>query len=217
MTEPHRSILVTAAFPYANGDLHLGNLVEYVQADFWVRFQKMKGHACLYFCADDAHGTPIMVRARQKGITSLALIKAQKRSHMADFEGAEIEFTYYGSTHTGTNQSFCEEVFRAMDRSGKLFRKTTKQLYSKKDGMFLPDRFVRGTCPSCGAKDQYGDSCDVCSATYSPAEVIEPRSVLSGTFPFSEKANTFFLTSNLCGASYRNGCQITPKRPSPIN
>ena len=187
-----RSLLVTAALPYANGDLHLGNLMEYVQADFWVRFQRMKGHRCLYFCADDAHGTPIMVKARQDNRTPEELIEEKQRAHMRDFAALEIEFTHYSSTNTEINRSFCEEVFSAMERSGKLFSKVTQQLYSEQDKMFLPDRFVKGTCPLCGAKGQYGDSCDACGGTYAATEVMEPRSVLSGDVPTVKETEHLF-------------------------
>ncbi len=178
-----RKIVVTSALPYANGDIHLGHLVEYIQTDFWVRFQKMRGHDCLYICADDTHGTPIMVRARKEGITSEALIARSHAEHVRDFTDFQIAFDNYYSTNSPENKALSEQFYAKMDASGAVTRRTTPQLYCEKCQMFLPDRFVKGTCPSCGAMGQYGDSCDKCGATYGAEELGNPVCTTCGSTP----------------------------------
>ena len=180
-----RQILVTAALPYANGHIHLGHLVEYLQTDIWVRFQKLRGHRCIYICADDTHGTAIMIRARQEGRSEEALIADMQADHERDFAGFDIEFDNYGSTNSDESRVLCEEFWQAIRAAGLVKEKDVEQLYDPEAETFLADRFVRGTCPNseCGAEDQYGDSCDVCGHTHSPAELINPVSTLSGATP----------------------------------
>ena len=161
-----RKIVVTSALPYANGDIHLGHLVEYLQTDFWARFQKLRGHECIYVCADDTHGTPIMIRARKEGITPEELIARSHAEHLRDFTDFQVAFDNYHSTNASENKALSERIYAAMEKSGAVTSKTTPQLYCEKCQMFLPDRFVKGECPKCGATGQYGDSCDKCGATY---------------------------------------------------
>ncbi len=193
MESNKRSLLVTAALPYANGEIHLGHLVEYLQADFWVRFQKMRGHECLYFCADDTHGTPIMLSAKKQNTSPKELIESYRKKHLKDFIDFEIEFSHYGSTDSKENQILCESVFEKIQINQKLLKKPIKQLYSLKDKMFLPDRFVKGTCPRCKASNQYGDSCDACSATYDSTELIDPVSTISGDKPVEKESEHLFF------------------------
>lgn len=191
--ENKRSILVTSALPYANGEIHLGHLVEYLQTDFWVRFQKMRGHDCHYMCADDTHGTPIMISARNQGISPEQLIERFHKSHLRDFTDFEIDFDNYYTTNSPENREFSEYFYRKMVEGGHVFERSISQLYCEHDLMFLPDRFVKGVCPSCGAADQYGDSCDACSATYSPPELKEARCIICGNRPVErESAHIFF-------------------------
>ena len=157
-TQEQRQILVTSALPYANGDIHLGHLVEYIQTDIWVRFQKMRGHDCHYFCADDAHGTPIMLRAKREGITPQELIDRVNKDHQADFAGFHVDFDQYYSTHSPENEALCQEIYTKLQDNDYIVTKTIKQAYDEQEGMFLPDRFVKGTCPKCKAEDQYGDN-----------------------------------------------------------
>ncbi len=169
-----RKIVVTSALPYANGDIHIGHLVEYVQTDFWVRFQKMRGHDCVYVCADDTHGTPIMLRARKEGITPEELIARSHQAHMKDFSDFQVSFDNYYTTNSPENKELSERFFAAMRDSGAITTRTTPQLYCEHCKMFLPDRFVKGECPKCGAPGQYGDSCDKCGATYGAEELRSP-------------------------------------------
>ncbi|MGI5870122.1 MAG: methionine--tRNA ligase [Kiritimatiellia bacterium] len=175
-----RRIVVTSALPYANGDIHIGHLVEYLQTDFWVRFQKMRGHECVYVCADDTHGTPIMIRARQDGITPEQLIEASYARHTKDFADFEIAFDNYYTTHSPENRDLCHTIFKRLQKNNAIFYEDVPQLYCPNDDMFLPDRFVRGTCPHCGAPDQYGDTCEQCGATYSPADMADARCSVCG-------------------------------------
>jgi len=188
-----REILVTSALPYANGPLHLGHLVEYIQTDIWVRFQRMRGHRCIYVCASDAHGTPIMLKARQDGITPEALISQVHAGQLEDFAGFRVQFDNYHTTHSDENRALVEEIFAALDAGGHIESRQVRQSYDEQEGMFLPDRFVRGTCPRCGAADQYGDSCEVCGATYRPAELLDPVSVLSGSPPVERESEHLFF------------------------
>ena len=185
MAEP-RKIIVTAALPYANGQIHIGHLVEYLQVDFWTRFQKMRGHECNFICADDTHGTPIMVRARQEGRSPEALIEQSSIEHQKDFRDFLIQFDYFGSTHSDENKELIYEVFNAAKEKGHIKIRSIEQLYCEHDKMFLPDRFVKGTCPKCKSQDQYGDSCDKCSATYSPADLINAHCSLCGSNPVTK-------------------------------
>jgi methionyl-tRNA synthetase len=192
-----RQILVTSALPYANGPIHIGHLVEYIQTDIWVRYQRLAGHEVTYVCASDAHGTPIMLKAREQGVTPEALVERFRAEHRRDFAAFHVAFDNYHTTHSAENQALTEAIFHTLDGKGHISRRTIAQAYDEEAGMFLPDRFVRGTCPSCGATEQYGDSCEVCGATYSPSDLINPRSVVSGSVPVQrESEHLFFRLSN---------------------
>lgn len=188
-----RKILITSALPYANGPIHLGHLVEYIQTDIWSRFQKMRGHECTYVCADDAHGTPIMLRAEAEGITPEQLIEKSSTEHQADFAGFNVAFDYYHSTNSPENKHFAELIYNRLKEKGYISRKTISQFYDPEKEMFLPDRFVKGTCPKCGADDQYGDNCEACGATYSPTELVNPKSVVSGATPVEKDSDHLFF------------------------
>ena len=188
-----RRIVVTSALPYANGDIHIGHLVEYLQTDFWVRFQKMRGHDCVYVCADDTHGTPIMVRARSEGITPEALIARSHTQHSRDFADFEVVFDNYHTTHCDENRDFSSRIFQALERDGRITSRQLPQLYCDRDGMFLPDRFVKGTCPKCGAGNQYGDSCDTCGATYAAEELTDACCAVCGQPPVTRDSEHLFF------------------------
>src|SRR5579863_3250395 len=178
-----RKILVTAALPYANGHIHLGHLVEYIQTDIWVRFQRLQGHRVVYICADDTHGTAIMIRARQEGRSEEAVIADMQAAHKRDFAGFEVVFDHYGSTHSEANRELCARIWKSLVDAGLVSEREVTQLYDPQAGTFLADRFVKGTCPKCGTPGQYGDSCDKCHSTYSPTDLIDPVSTLSGAKP----------------------------------
>lgn len=188
-----RRILVTSALPYANGHIHIGHLVEYIQTDIWVRFQQLVGNECRYFCADDTHGTAIMIRAREEGVPETDLIARMREAHIKDFTGFDIRFDNYGSTHCEENRQVCAEIWAALRRKGLVSEQEVTQLYDVQAGTFLADRFVKGTCPKCGAPDQYGDSCDKCGAHYSPSELVDPVSTLSGTRPELRQSPHLFV------------------------
>lgn len=190
-----RRILVTSALPYANGPIHLGHLVEYLQTDIWVRFQKLRGHRVAYFCADDTHGTAIMISARREGITEQELIDRMNRAHLADFTAFDIEFDNYASTHNAETRQVCGEIWAALRKAGLVVEKDVEQLYDPVAGTFLADRFVKGTCPNpdCRAPDQYGDSCERCGHTHSPTELVNPLSTLSGATPELRSAKHLFV------------------------
>lgn len=193
MAQQDRKILVTNALPYANGPIHLGHMLGYIQADIWVRFQRLMGHTCHYVCADDAHGTPIMLKAAEKGITPEQLIAEMKVEHEQDFAEFGVSFDNYYTTHSEENQAFANLFYERLKAKGHITTRTIEQLYDPERGMFLPDRFVKGTCPECKATDQYGDNCDVCSATYSPIDLIEPRSAISGATPEIRESEHYFF------------------------
>ena len=188
-----RKIVVTSALPYANGDIHLGHLVEYIQTDFWVRFQKLRGHACVYVCADDTHGTPVMIRARKEGITPEDLIARTHAIHLKDFTDFQISFDNYYTTNSPENKAFSEQFFAAMEKSGGITKKTSPQLYCAHCKMFLPDRFVKGTCPKCGAEGQYGDSCDKCGSTYGAEELGSPICTTCGSTPVVKESEHLYF------------------------
>ncbi len=188
-----RRILVTAALPYANGHIHLGHLVEYIQTDIWVRFQKLRGHKCVFVCADDTHGTAIMIRARQEGRTEEEVIADMREAHIRDFAGFQVAFDNYGSTNSPENRQLCHEIWGKIRASGLVKESDVEQLYDPEAGTFLADRFVRGTCPKCSAENQPGDNCSKCGATYSPAELVNPKSTLSGATPEARKAPHLFI------------------------
>ncbi|WOH38509.1 methionine--tRNA ligase [Thalassotalea fonticola] len=193
MTSNNRKILVTSALPYANGPIHLGHLLEYIQTDIWVRFQKMRGHETYYVCADDAHGTPIMLKAQQLGITPEEMISQVREEHMADFASFNIEFDNYHSTHSDENRVFAEEIYNRLNAKGHIKTRTISQLFDPEKQMFLPDRFVKGTCPKCKSEDQNGDNCDNCGETYSPTDLINPISVVSGATPVLKDSEHYFF------------------------
>ncbi len=193
MPESPRKLLVTSALPYANGEIHLGHLVEYIQTDIWVRFQRLVGNHCVYVCASDAHGTPIMIKAEQEGVSPEALIDAVSERHQRDFAEFMIRFDNFHSTHSVENREIVSRIYEALKAGGHIERRTITQAYDEQRGMFLPDRFVRGTCPSCGAADQYGDSCEVCGATYAPTDLKDPVSILSGTRPAARDSEHLFF------------------------
>jgi methionyl-tRNA synthetase len=188
-----RQILVTAALPYANGHIHIGHLVEYIQTDIWVRFQKLRGHECRFFCADDTHGTAIMIRARKEGRSEEAVIADMRGAHVRDFGGFQIEFDNYGSTNSPENRELCDKIWSEIRKAGLVKEKDVEQLFDPVAGTFLADRFVRGTCPKCGADDQPGDNCSVCGAAYTPADLKNPKSTLSGAVPEIRKAEHLFI------------------------
>lgn len=193
MSATPRKILITSALPYANGSIHLGHMVEYIQTDIWSRFQKMRGHECVYVCADDAHGTPIMLRAQQEGITPEELIGKTAVEHQADFADFNIGFDQYHSTHSEENRECATTIYnRAFDK-GYIKTKTIEQAYDPEKEMFLPDRFIKGTCPKCGAEDQYGDNCEACGATYDPTELKNPVSAISGATPIQKESEHYFF------------------------
>jgi methionyl-tRNA synthetase len=188
-----RRILVTSALPYANGHIHLGHLVEYIQTDIWVRFQKLRGNRCIYICADDTHGTAIMIRAKQEGRSEEALIADMRESHLRDFGGFDIAFDNYGSTHSEYNRQLCHEIWGSLRAANLIVERDVTQLFDPKANTFLADRFVKGTCPRCKSPDQYGDNCDKCGSTYSPADLIDPISTLSGATPEVRSAKHLFV------------------------
>jgi methionyl-tRNA synthetase len=188
-----RTILVTSALPYANGAPHLGHIVEYVQTDIWVRFQRLRGHDCLYVCASDAHGTPIMLKARQEGVTPEQLIERFGAEQRRDFADFGISFDNFHTTHSPENREVTEGIYQRLVEGGHVRRETIRQAYDEQAQMFLPDRYVRGTCPRCGALDQYGDSCESCGATYTPADLVNPVSVVSGTAPVQRDSEHLFF------------------------
>lgn len=192
MNAPRR-ILVTSALPYANGPIHLGHLVGYTQTDIWVRFQRMRGHECLYVCADDAHGTPIMLKAQQNGVEPEQLIKQVWDDHTADFARFGIDFDHYHTTHSAENRHFAELIYTRLRDTDHIARRTIRQAYDPVKAMFLPDRFIKGECPRCGAADQYGDSCEVCGATYTPSDLKNPVSALSGAVPVERESEHYFF------------------------
>ncbi|ANE57495.1 methionine--tRNA ligase [Methylomonas sp. DH-1] len=188
-----RKILVTSALPYANGPIHLGHLVEYIQTDIWVRFQKQRGHECFYVCADDTHGTPIMLRADKEGITPEQLIADVEKQHRADFAEFGVGFDQYHSTHSPENREFSALIYQRLRAGGHISQRSITQAYDPKKNMFLPDRFIKGECPKCGAADQYGDSCEACGATYSPTELKNAVSAISGERPIEKESEHYFF------------------------
>jgi methionyl-tRNA synthetase len=212
-----RKILVTSALPYANGAIHLGHLVEYIQTDVWVRFQKMQGNECWYVCADDTHGTPIMLRAEKDGITPEALIERVHGEHSRDFAGFHVAFDNYYTTHSPENRFFCEDIYGKLKAAGLIQARSIEQYYDPLKQMFLPDRFIKGECPKCGAKDQYGDNCEVCGAAYTPAELKNPYSAVSGAKPELRSSEHYFfkLSDRRCQsflrAFTREGGRLQPE------
>jgi methionyl-tRNA synthetase len=188
-----RKILVTSALPYANGSIHLGHLLEHIQTDIWTRFQRMRGHECYSVCADDAHGTPVMLKAQELGITPEQMVSQTRDEHHQDLLDFSVVYDNYHVTHSDENKQLCELVYNRLNEAGHISKRTISQLFDPEKQMFLPDRFVQGTCPSCGADDQNGDSCDVCGATYDPTEMKNPRSVVSGATPVLKDSEHYFF------------------------
>ena len=195
-----RKLLVTNALPYANGPLHLGHIIEAVQTDVWVRYQRMCGHDCSYVSAEDAHGTPIMIRAQAEGVTPQALIARVAEEHRADYLGFLIAHDHFHSTDSPENEALTDLMYARLRDAGYLNRRSVRQAYDEQAAMFLPDRYVRGTCPVCGTRDQYGDSCENCGATYTPADLIDPVSTVSGTTPvWRDSEHLFFRLGEFAG------------------
>ena len=193
MAQVAKKLLVTCALPYANGSIHLGHMLEHIQADIWVRFQRMRGHEVHFICADDAHGTPIMLKAQQLGIAPEQMIAEMSQEHQQDFAGFDISYDNYHSTHSDENRELSSLIYTRLKENGFIKNRTISQLYDPEKGMFLPDRFVKGTCPKCKSPDQYGDNCEVCGATYSPTELIDPKSAVSGATPEMRDSEHFFF------------------------
>ncbi|MES2217927.1 MAG: methionine--tRNA ligase [Pseudomonadota bacterium] len=193
MPVKRQKILVTSALPYANGPLHLGHMVGYIQADTWVRFQKMRGNACLYVCGDDAHGTPIMIQAEKSGVTPEQLVKSIGEQHQADFADFLIDFDNFYTTHSPENQTLVNEIFARHVKKDNIVKRVIKQAFDPEKKMFLPDRFIKGECPKCGAKDQYGDNCENCGATYAPTDLKNAYSTLSGATPIEKESEHYFF------------------------
>ncbi|HEB27846.1 MAG TPA: methionine--tRNA ligase, partial [Porticoccus sp.] len=192
-TTERRKILVTSALPYANGSIHLGHLVEYIQTDIWARFQKMRGHECYYVCADDAHGTAIMLKAEELGITPEELIAQVKAEHEADFGDFLIEFDNYHSTHTDENREMSSLIYNRLRDNGHIATREITQAFDPEKNLFLADRYVKGTCPKCKTDDQYGDNCEACGATYAPTDLINPKSAISGATPIKKASTHYFF------------------------
>jgi methionyl-tRNA synthetase len=193
MSDKARQIVVTSALPYANGPIHIGHMLEYVQTDIWVRFQKMRGHECIYVCADDAHGTPIMLRAKAEGITPEVLIDKMNREHLLDFTDFGVDFDNFHSTHSLENKALSEEIYLKLKAGGHVRTQVISQAYDPKAEMFLPDRFIKGECPSCGTADQYGDNCESCGATYAPTDLKNAISVVTGETPIEKDSEQYFF------------------------
>jgi len=193
MSSNSRQIVVTSALPYANGPIHIGHLLEYIQTDIWARYQKMRGHECIYVCADDAHGTPIMLRAQAEGVTPQVLIDRMKSEHEQDFADFAVEFDNYYTTHSDENRYFSELIYQRLKDGGHIRTRVISQAYDPKAEMFLPDRFIKGECPNCGTADQYGDNCENCGATYSPTDLKNPVSVVTGETPVEKDSEQYFF------------------------
>src|SRR5476649_2560611 len=199
MAQVAKKILVTCALPYANGSIHLGHMLEHIQADVWVRFQRMRGHEVHFICADDAHGTPIMLKAQQLGIKPEEMIAEMSQEHQKDFAGFGISYDNYHSTHSDENRELSELIYGRLKENGFIKNRTISQLYDPEKGMFLPDRFIKGTCPKCKAPDQYGDNCESCGTTYSPMDLIDPYSTISGSKPVIKESEHYFFKLSECG------------------
>jgi methionyl-tRNA synthetase len=188
-----RKIIVTSALPYANAPIHIGHLVEYLQTDIWVRFQKLCGNECFYFCADDTHGTPVMISARAAGIKPEQMIQQVHKEHKADFDAFFVSFDNYYSTHSPENKQLSEQIFNSLNKAGSITKRKVEQAYCQSCEMFLPDRYIRGRCPRCNAEDQYGDSCEICSGTHHPTELIEPHCATCGNTPMRKESEHYFF------------------------
>ncbi|MGF1527894.1 MAG: methionine--tRNA ligase [Candidatus Competibacterales bacterium] len=217
MSVSTRTLLVTSALPYANGPIHIGHMVEYIQTDIWVRFQKLRGHRCFYVCADDAHGTPIMLKAEQEGMTPEALIEAIYRQHTADFADFFVGFDNYYTTHSPENRALAERVYQNLKAAGHIAQEVRVQAFDPVKNMFLPDRYVKGQCPNCKSLDQYGDSCEVCGATYEPLDLIDPVSVVSGSRPEERESLQYFFKVSHFEAMLRDWLASDAVQPEIAN
>ena len=193
MSKDLRKMMVSSALPYANGDIHMGHLVEYIQSDIWSRFQKQRGHECTFVCAADAHGTPIMISARQHNVEPEELVKRVAAVQHEDLKAFDVAFDNFHTTHSPENEELTCRMFEALRDAGYIYTKVIEQAYDEQEKMFLPDRFVKGTCPRCKTEDQYGDACENCGATYSPGDLIDAVSVLSGTAPVTRESEHYFF------------------------
>ncbi|NOY65797.1 MAG: methionine--tRNA ligase [Gammaproteobacteria bacterium] len=216
MSTNQRKILVTSALPYANGSIHLGHLVEYIQTDIWVRFQKMNDQECYYVCADDTHGTPIMLRAEQEGITPEALIERVHTEHLQDFTDFNIDFDNYYSTNSDENRELAEGMYLKLREAGLIESRMTEHYYDPEKEMFLPDRYIKGECPKCHAQDQYGDGCEVCGATYTTTDLIKPYSAVSGATPVRKETEHFFFKLSECIDFLREWMKSGNQGSSPL-
>ncbi|MGH8555611.1 MAG: class I tRNA ligase family protein, partial [Gammaproteobacteria bacterium] len=212
-----RDILVTSALPYANGPIHLGHLVEYIQTDIWARFQRMRGHRCYYVCADDTHGTPIMLRAEAEQVPPEQLIARMQGEHLRDFTAFHIAFDNYYSTNSQENRALAEGIYLKLKARGLIEARTIEQLYDPVKNMFLPDRFIKGECPRCHAQDQYGDACEICGATYQPTELINPYSALSGAAPIRKQSDHYFFRLSECEDFLREWTRAGHLQPEAAN
>jgi methionyl-tRNA synthetase len=219
VSDSKRRILVTSALPYANGQIHLGHLVEYIQTDIWVRFQRMRGHEVHYVCADDTHGTAIMLRAEKEGITPEQLIGRMYDEHRRDFAGFHVAFDNYYTTHSPENRAYCEDIYRKLDGHGLITRRSVERYFDPVKNMFLADRYIKGECPRCGAKDQYGDSCEVCGATYAPTDLKNPYSAVSGATPVRKSSEQYFfkLSDPRCAAFLKEWTRSGTLQPEAAN
>jgi len=217
MSKQKRRILVTSGLPYANGAIHLGHMLEYIQTDIWARFQRSQGHECYFAWADDAHGTPIMLRAQAEGITPEALIARMNAEHQLDFSDFGLSYDNYSNTHDETNRECVETIYGRLNDGGFIDRRTISQFYDEEKGMFLPDRFIKGTCPRCKTEDQYGDSCEACGSTYSPTDLIDPRSAVSGAAPVMRDSEHYFVRLSLFEAQLQSWMSSGRQQPEVVN
>ncbi|MEE8119191.1 MAG: methionine--tRNA ligase [Gammaproteobacteria bacterium] len=217
MRSQHRKILVSSALPYANGPIHMGHMLEYIQTDIWVRYQRLRGNTCVFVCADDAHGTPIMILARKKGVEPEALIARMQIEHEQDFTDFLISFDSYHSTHSEENRELSELIYNRLREAGHITTRVIKQAYDKQENMFLPDRFIKGQCPRCNTEDQYGDSCEACGATYNPSELKNPVSVISGTTPLQKESEHYFFKLSEFETFLRDWIKKSSLHPAVVN
>ncbi len=217
MTPEKRNIMVSSALPYANGSIHMGHLVEYIQSDIWARFQKLRGHNCTYVCAADAHGTPIMIKARQDGVAPEALVERVAAEQLADLQSFGVAFDNFHSTHSPENEELVSGMYRALRDNGHIYTETIQQAFDETENMFLPDRFVKGTCPVCKSEDQYGDACEVCGSTYNPSDLIDAISVLSGTPPVLRDSEHYFFKLSDFGDRLRQWMKDASLHPNIVS
>ena len=212
-----RKILTTSALPYANGSIHLGHLVEYIQTDIWVRYQRLVGNEVHYICADDTHGTPVMLRAEKEGITPEELVDKVHKEHSQDFHDFNISFDNFYSTNSDENKMLSESMYESLKENKKIEIKEIEQFFDEQKNMFLPDRYIKGTCPKCNAKDQYGDSCEVCGTTYNPTDLIDAYSVLSGEKPIRRKTEHYFFKLSECSDFLKKWTQSDTLQTEALN